>query len=84
VRPVFAAEIRDHDAAVTRRDLEIWIGAEPTFTEPRSTEPWWLGAAEGGDEEDRARALLLALAPRLAGRAGEAPSGRASEPVQLQ
>jgi hypothetical protein len=65
--PALLAEVAAHDAAVARRDLELWIGAEPTFTDRRSQEPWWLGQAEGGDKEDRARALLLALAPRLPG-----------------
>jgi uncharacterized protein (DUF2126 family) len=60
-------EIRAHDAAVARLGLDIWIGAEPTFTDRSSQEPCWLFQAEGGDKEVRARALLLALAPRLAG-----------------
>jgi uncharacterized protein (DUF2126 family) len=59
------AEIRAHDAAVARLGLDIWIGSEPTFTDGSSQEPWWLGLAEGGDKEARARDLLLALAPRL-------------------
>src|ERR687888_1505168 len=67
MNPALAAEVAEHDDAVARRGLEIWIGAEPTFTERRSQDPWWLGQAEGGDKEPRARALLLALAPRLAG-----------------
>jgi uncharacterized protein (DUF2126 family) len=62
------AEVRAHDAAVRELGLEVWIGAEPTFTDATSTEPWWLGEAEGGDKEARARALLVALARRLGGR----------------
>ena len=63
--PALLAEIRAHDAAVARLGIDIWIGAEPTFTDRSSQEPCWLGQAEGGDKEARARALLVALAPRL-------------------
>jgi uncharacterized protein (DUF2126 family) len=59
------ADVRQHDAALRARGLEIWIGAEPTFTRRESQEPWWLGEAEGGDKEEHARALLRALALRL-------------------
>ena len=51
------------DSALRRSGLEsLWLGAEPTFTRRESQEPWWLWVAEGGDKEDRARALLLDLA----------------------
>jgi uncharacterized protein (DUF2126 family) len=59
------AEVRQHDAALRARGLDIWIGAEPTFTRRESQEPWWLTEAEGGDKEEHARALLQALALRL-------------------
>jgi len=68
-----AADVRAHDEAVRRAGVEIWIGAEPTFTDRRSDEPWWLGLAEGGDKLDRAQAFLLALAPRLDGAASLQP-----------
>jgi len=55
-------EARQHDAALRARGLDFWIGAEPTFTRRQSQEPWWLTEAEGGDKEEHARALLLALA----------------------
>jgi uncharacterized protein (DUF2126 family) len=61
------AEVRVHDAEVARRGLDVWVGAEPTFTDRRSQDPCWLVEAEGGDKEPRARGLLAALAPRLAG-----------------
>src|SRR5919198_4754071 len=67
MNPALAAEIAEHDGAVARRGLDIWIGAEPTFTDKRSQDPWWLGQAEGGDKEQRARTLILALAAKLAG-----------------
>ena len=61
------AEVLAHDAALVRAGLEIWIGAEPTFTNPRSQHPCWLSEALGSEKEAHARALLHALAPSLAG-----------------
>jgi uncharacterized protein (DUF2126 family) len=58
-------DVRRHDAALRARGLDIWIGAEPTFTRRESQEPWWLSEAEGGDKEEHARSLLQALARRL-------------------
>jgi len=60
-------EIEAHDAAVAAvaPGVEIWIGAEPTFTRRESQEPEWLWVAEGGDKEERAHALIAHLAPRL-------------------
>ncbi len=63
----FDGDVLAHDAAVAASGLEIWVGAEPTFTRRDSQEPPWLSVAEGGDKEERAEALLRALAPRLAG-----------------
>jgi uncharacterized protein (DUF2126 family) len=61
------AELREQDAVLGARRVELWLGAEPTFTDRLSQDPWWLTHAEGGDKLARARALLLALAPRLGG-----------------
>jgi len=58
-------EVRRHDAVLRERGLAIWIGAEPTFTRRESQEACWLTEAEGGDKEESARALLMALASRL-------------------
>ncbi len=60
-------EIEAHDAAVAAvaPGVEFWIGAEPTFTRRDSQEPEWLWVAEGGDKEERARALVAHLAPRI-------------------
>jgi uncharacterized protein (DUF2126 family) len=60
-------EIAEHDAkvATVAPGVEIWIGAEPTFTRRESQEAEWLWVAEGGDKEERARALIAHLAPRL-------------------
>lgn len=35
-------EVRAHDARVARTGVEIWIGSEPTFTQPNSQHPCWL------------------------------------------
>jgi uncharacterized protein (DUF2126 family) len=68
VDPTLAAELAEQDTVLRHRRLQVWIGAEPTFTDRRSQEPWWLTQAEGGDKRSRARTLLLDLAPRLGGR----------------
>src|SRR5262249_53430780 len=65
VRPDCAAL----DEQVARRGLDVWLGAEPTFTRADATDPPWLFAAEGGDKLERARALLGALSRRLPGDA---------------
>ena len=65
--PSFDEAVEAHDASVAALGLEVWVGAEPTFTRRDSQEPPWLSVAEGGDKEERAEALLRALAPKLAG-----------------
>jgi uncharacterized protein (DUF2126 family) len=62
-------EIRTHDSQVARSGVEIWIGAEPTFTNPRSLHPCWLTEALGSEKEAHANALLRAVARRMPGRA---------------
>ncbi|MGH7803850.1 MAG: transglutaminase family protein, partial [Candidatus Binatia bacterium] len=64
--PELEEEIAAQDAALERLGLELWIGAEPTFTDRASQEPWWLGQALGGDKEERARALAVELGKRTA------------------
>lgn len=59
-------ELKRQDETLAARGLTIWIGAEPTFTRADALDPPWLGNAEGGDKEERARALLGELASRLA------------------
>ena len=63
----FDRDVASHDADIASAGIEVWVGAEPTFTRRDSQEPPWLFEAEGGDKEERAEALLRALAPRLAG-----------------
>jgi uncharacterized protein (DUF2126 family) len=60
-------EIAAHDEAVAQvaPGVDIWIGSEPTFTRRESQEAEWLWVAEGGDKEERARALVAHLAPRI-------------------
>lgn len=60
------AALAAHDELVSRRGVEVWVGAEPTFTRVDSHEPAWLGDAEGGDKLERAQRLddaLTALTP---------------------
>lgn len=56
---------REHDAQIREAGLDLWIGAEPTFTRRDSQDSPWLFVAEGGDKEERARALLRALVRRM-------------------
>ena len=58
--------IAAHDARVREVGLELWLGAEPTFTDPKSSDPEWIGAAVGGTKEARALALWVALHLRTA------------------
>jgi len=58
--------IAAHDARVREAGLELWLGAEPTFTDPTSSDPEWIGDAVGGSKEARAIALWVALHARTA------------------
>lgn len=62
-------EARLLDERLGEQGPEVWIGGQPTFTRRESQESFWLHDAEGGDKEERARALLVALAPRMDPRA---------------
>ncbi|HEY4177256.1 MAG TPA: transglutaminase family protein [Kofleriaceae bacterium] len=66
------ASIAVHDALIDRRGVEVWVGAEPTFTRAESLEPAWLSAPEGDDKLARAHALANELTSALA------PAGQAS------
>ncbi|HEU4734876.1 MAG TPA: transglutaminase family protein, partial [Kofleriaceae bacterium] len=59
------ASLAMHDDLIARRGVEIWIGAEPTFTRADSLDPAWTSAASGDDKLARAHALAVALADRL-------------------
>ncbi|CAN5821910.1 hypothetical protein BH11MYX2_BH11MYX2_39500 [soil metagenome] len=69
---LIAARIAAHDALIDRRGVEVFIGAEPTFTRADSLEPAWLSAPEGDDKIERAHALASELTTALA------PPGHAS------
>jgi uncharacterized protein (DUF2126 family) len=57
----FDAAVRAHDEALAAHGCEIWVGAEPTFTDMRSESPEWLTDALGGDKAGRAARLLERL-----------------------
>jgi uncharacterized protein (DUF2126 family) len=63
----FAAAVSRHDARIAALGLSIWVGSEPTFTDPRAQSPEWLTKALGGDKEQRAEALLCEFCQRLPG-----------------
>ena len=52
-----------HDHRVAALGLDLWLGAEPTFTDRRSEAPEWLHLPDGGDKATRASAMLARLAP---------------------
>ena len=62
-----AASLAMHDELLARRGVDVWIGAEPTFTRCESVEPAWLDRAEGADKLPRAEALAAALVAQLPG-----------------
>jgi uncharacterized protein (DUF2126 family) len=61
------ASLEVHDDLLSRRGVEVWIGAEPTFTRAESLDPPWSATAEGDDKLPRAHALACQLADRLPG-----------------
>ena len=63
----FALAVREHDRAVSRSGLNLWVGSEPTFTDRHAQSPEWLSSALGGEKEERARSLAGALAEHLPG-----------------
>ncbi|HEY5949470.1 MAG TPA: transglutaminase family protein [Kofleriaceae bacterium] len=70
------ATLAMHDELIARRSVEIWIGAEPTFTRPDSVDPAWTAAAEGDDKLARAHALATAFADRTPGASVSRVVGR--------
>ena len=65
----FEAEIEQLDAQVAKRDIEIWVGAEPTFTQRFSESPEWLSEPLGGDKHDLGLRMAAALLQRHPGSA---------------
>jgi uncharacterized protein (DUF2126 family) len=70
------ASLALHDDLIARRGVEIWIGAEPTFSRADSVEPAWTGAALGDDKLARAHALAVELGRTLPGAAVSRVVGR--------
>ena len=70
------ASLAMHDELIARRGVEIWIGAEPTFTRADSLEPAWTSAPCGDDKLARAHALACELAAQLPGAAVARVVGR--------
>jgi uncharacterized protein (DUF2126 family) len=70
------ASLAVHDELIARKGLEIWVGAEPTFTRADSIDPAWTAAAEGDDKLARAHALATAFADRTPGAAVSRIVGR--------
>ncbi|HEU0030429.1 MAG TPA: transglutaminase family protein [Kofleriaceae bacterium] len=70
------ASIEMHDELLARRGVEIWVGAEPTFTRPESTDVAWTAAAEGDDKLVRAHALATRLADAIPGAHVSRVTGR--------
>lgn len=54
----FDAAIRAHDEAMADSGLDVWIGAEPTFTNRNSESPEWLTDALGASKQDYACRII--------------------------
>ena len=61
------ASLAAHDELLARRNVDVWVGAEPTFTRAESLHAAWLSAAEGDDKLARAEALAANLADEFGG-----------------
>ena len=59
--PEFDAAVLAHDQALVDAGVEVWIGAEPTFTLRTSEAPEWLNEALGEGKLDYARRILQRL-----------------------
>ena len=63
----FDAAIRAHDEAVEATGIDVWIGAEPTFTNRSSELPEWLSEALGETKQDYACRIIKQLHDRYPG-----------------
>jgi uncharacterized protein (DUF2126 family) len=63
----FDAAIRAHDEAVAATGIEVWIGAEPTFTNRQSESAEWLSEALGDTKQEYACRIIKQLRDRYPG-----------------
>jgi len=61
------ASLEMHDELLARRGVEVWVGAEPTFTRADSIVPAWTSDPEGDDKLARAHAVAIAFADATPG-----------------
>jgi uncharacterized protein (DUF2126 family) len=71
-----SASLAAHDELLARRNVDVWVGAEPTFTRAASGDPAWWSAAEGDDKLARAHDLATRLADALPGAGTSRVIGR--------
>jgi uncharacterized protein (DUF2126 family) len=65
------AVLEMHDELIARRGVEVWVGAEPTFTRAGSLDAAWIGNAEGDDKLARAHSLANHLATALGAKVSD-------------
>lgn len=70
----FDASIHAHDEAVAASGIDVWIGAEPTFTNRHSESPEWLSEALGDSKQAYACRIIKQLRERYPGSISCAPS----------
>ncbi|MDB4960745.1 MAG: hypothetical protein JWP01_744 [Myxococcales bacterium] len=63
------ASLAIHDDLLERRGVDVWIGAEPTFTRADSVEAAWTSESEGDDKLERAYLLATDFANATPGAA---------------
>lgn len=64
------------DDRIAAAGTDVWVGSEPTFTSRFATDPAWTYEALGGDKEERAGHMLVALAARRPAAVVLRPVGR--------
>lgn len=68
--------LRLADDRIAAAGVDVWVGSEPTFTSRFATDPAWTYEALGGDKEERAGHMLVALAARRPAAVVLRPVGR--------
>ena len=76
IKDELEASLEVHDELVARRGIEVWVGAEPTFTRPDSVDKAWISAPHGDDKLARAYALTNAFADATPGASVSRVIGR--------